>query len=190
MIWPVESKKSPCVRMRRGEASPPEAMPGVVRIDVFGVPAPQAATVIVRINGTAVGSTVFGFPACKSQVATPVFVAAVEQLATQAPLPPLTYGALHRAVQPFLHAVAQSSETGWLRPLLRDASEMDIDRSRARKAAHKQAAADDRERRVAGKREFLASRRRERQRHQWVGARRKQLSRIKGRLKGLVGSSS
>jgi len=129
-------------------------------------------------------------PAGLDAPATPAFVDAVEQLATQPALPALTVGALHRAIQPVLHTVAQSSETGWLRPLLRDASEMDIDRSRARKAAHKQAAAEERERRVAEKRDFLASRRRERQRQQWVGARRKQLSRIKGRLKGLVGSSS
>jgi len=65
-----------------------------------------------------------------------------------------------------------------------------IDHARARKAAHKHAAAEERERRVAEKREFLAARRRERQRQHWVGARRKQLARIKGRLKGLVGSSS
>ena len=64
------------------------------------------------------------------------------------------------------------------------------DRAKARKAAHKQAAAVEREQRVADKRQFLASRRRERQREQWAGARRKQLARIKGRLKALVGSSS
>jgi predicted glycosyltransferase len=129
-------------------------------------------------------------PAGLDVPATPAFVDAVEQLATRPALSPLTYGALHHAMQPVVHAVARSSEAGWLRPLLRDATELDIDRSRAKKAAHKQAAAEDRDRRVTEKREFLASRRRERQRHQWVGARRKQLSRIKGRLKGLVGSSS
>jgi len=67
---------------------------------------------------------------------------------------------------------------------------MTIDHARARKAAHKHAAAEDRERRVAEKREFLALRRRERQREHWVGARRKQLARIKGRLKDFVSFSS
>jgi hypothetical protein len=62
------------------------------------------------------------------------------------------------------------------------------DRAKARKAAHKQAAAVDREQRIENKRQLLATRRRERQREQWTGARRKQLARIKGRLKALVGS--
>jgi hypothetical protein len=129
-------------------------------------------------------------PAGLTAPATPAFVTAVEALASRPPLPALTRGAWHAAVQPMLRMVAQSFETGLLRPLMRDASEMEVDKARARKAAHKQAASEDRDKRVAEKREFLASRRRERQRHQWVGARRKQLSRIKGRLKGLVGSSS
>jgi hypothetical protein len=93
-------------------------------------------------------------------------------------------------MQALVRAVARSSEEGWLRAALRDTPEMINDRAKARKAAHKQAAAVEREQRVADKREFLASRRRERQREQWAGARRKQLARIKGRLKALVGSSS
>ena len=122
--------------------------------------------------------------------ATPMFVEAVESMAAGDALPPEIPGAWSQIAQPVVRWVAQSSETGWLRPALRDASELDIDRARARKAAHKEAAAEDRERRVADKRAFLDSRRRERQRQQWVGARRKQLSRIKGRIKGLVGPSS
>jgi hypothetical protein len=122
--------------------------------------------------------------------ATPAFVDAVEAIAAAPPLPASVPGSWHAAVQPFVRALAESSETGWLRPLLRDATEMELDRARARKAAHKQAASEDRERRVTEKRAFLAARRRDRQRQQWMGARRKQLSRIKGRLKGLVGSSS
>ncbi len=122
--------------------------------------------------------------------ATPVFVAAVEELGAAAPLPPDRAPAWHRAMQPFVRAVVRSSEEGWLRAPLRDTPEMINDRAKARKSAHKQAAAVDREQRIANKRELLASRRRERQREQWAGARRKQLARIKGRLKALVGSSS
>ena len=122
--------------------------------------------------------------------ATPVFVDAVEQIGSTAARPADVPGFSHRALQPLVGLVAQSSETGWLRAALRDASEMTIDHSRARKAAHKQAASEDRERRVAEKRDFLATRRRQRQREHWVGARRKQLARIKGRLKGFVSPSS
>jgi hypothetical protein len=119
-----------------------------------------------------------------------VFVAAVEALGAAAPLPPDRAPAWHRAMQPLVRAVVRSAEEGWLRAPLRDAPEMINDRAKARKSAHKQAAAVDREQRIANKRELLASRRRERQREQWAGARRKQLARLKGRLKALVGSSS
>jgi hypothetical protein len=122
--------------------------------------------------------------------ATPAFVAAIEELGTAPPLPPDRMPAWHRAMQPLVRAIARSSEEGWLRAPLRDTPEMINDRAKERKAAHKQAAAVEREQRVADKRQFLASRRRERQREQWAGARRKQLARIKGRLKALVGSSS
>jgi hypothetical protein len=121
--------------------------------------------------------------------ATPAFVAAVEELGSAAPLPPDQAPAWHRALQPLVRAVVRSSEEGWLRRPLRDTPEMINDRAKARKAAHKQAAAVDREQRIENKRQLLATRRRERQREQWAGARRKQLARIKGRLKALVGSS-
>jgi hypothetical protein len=122
--------------------------------------------------------------------ATPAFVAAIEELGAAAPRPPDRAPAWHRAVQPFVRVLARSSEDGWLRAPLRDTPEMINDRARARKAAHKHAAAVERDQRVADKRQLLASRRRERQREHWTGARRKQLARIKGRLKALVGSSS
>ena len=117
--------------------------------------------------------------------ATPAFVAAVEQMASVAPSRDVPH-AWHRALQPIVRVVARSSEEGWLRLMLRDTTEMINDRTRARKAAHKQAAAAERDQRVAEKRR----RRRERQREQRAGARRKQLARLKGRLKGLAGSSS
>jgi hypothetical protein len=120
--------------------------------------------------------------------ATPAFVAAVEELGAAAPLPPDPVPVWHRALQPLVRAVVRSSEEGWLRAPLRDTPEMINDRAKARKAAHKQAAAVDREQRIENKRQLLATRRRERQREQWAGARRKQLARIKGRLKALVGS--
>ena len=120
--------------------------------------------------------------------ATPSFVAAVEELGAATPLPPDRVSAWHRAMQPLVRAVVRSSEDGWLRAALRDGPEMINDRARARKTAHKQAAAVDREQRIENKRQLLATRRRERQREQWAGARRKQLARIKGRLKALVGS--
>ena len=122
--------------------------------------------------------------------ATPAFVAAVEELAAARPLPAWQPPIWHRAMQPMVRAVARSSEDGWLRAALRDTPEMINDRAKARKVAHKQAAAVAREQRIADKQQLLASRRRERQRHQWTGARRKQLARLKGRLKALVGSST
>ena len=122
--------------------------------------------------------------------ATPAFVAAVEQMAAATPRPADVPRAWHVALQPIVRVIARSSEEGWLRPALRDTTEMTNDGARARKAAHKQAAAVERDQRVAGKRQFLAARRRERQREHWAGARRKQLARIKGRLKALIGSPS
>ncbi len=122
--------------------------------------------------------------------ATPAFVAAVEQMAAAAPRPADVPQAWHVALQPIVRVVARSSEAGWLRPALRDTTEMMNDGARARKAAHKQAASVERDQRVAEKRQFLAARRRERQREHWTGARRKQLARIKGRLKALMGSPS
>jgi len=118
--------------------------------------------------------------------ATPAFVAAVEQMAAAAPRPAEIPHAWHRALQPIVRVVTRSSEEGWLRPMLRDTTEMINDGARARKAAHKQAVAAERDQRVAEKR----ARRRERQRERAAGVRRKQLARLKGRLKGLVGSSS
>jgi hypothetical protein len=122
--------------------------------------------------------------------ATPVFVEAVEAIASVPPRAADVPSVWHAALQPFVRAVSRSSEQGWLRPALRDTPEMINDRAKMRKAAHKQAASAERDQRVAEKRQFLAGRRRERQREQWAGARRKHLARIKGRLKALIGSPS
>jgi hypothetical protein len=122
--------------------------------------------------------------------ATPAFVEAVEAIANGSPRSAAVQPVWHAALQPFVRAVARSSEEGWLRAPLRDTPEMINDRAKLRKAAHKQTASQERDQRVADKRRFLASRRRERQREQWAGARRKHLARIKGRLKALIGSPS
>ncbi|MDA1183160.1 MAG: hypothetical protein O2930_00775 [Acidobacteria bacterium] len=121
--------------------------------------------------------------------ATPGFVAAVEQLAEAAPLPPEAPPAWCTVVQPLALWVAQSSETGWLRPLFRDTPEMNNDRGRSRKIARKQAAAAARTQRVAEKQRVLDARRRERRRAHWAETRRKQLARVAAGAKGIVRSS-
>jgi hypothetical protein len=122
--------------------------------------------------------------------ATPAFVAAVEAIAQSPALPADVAPGWHAVFQPVVRAVANSSENGWLRAALRDTPEMINDRAKLRKAAVKQAASAERDQRVAEKRQFLAGRRRARQREQWLGARRKDLARLKGRLKALIGSPS
>jgi hypothetical protein len=122
--------------------------------------------------------------------ATPVFVDTLEQMGSAAPQPAAAPGVPHAVLQPLVRCIARSGEGGWLRALLRDTTEMVNDHARARKAAHKVAAGVERDQRVADKRRLLSSRRRERQRAQWTGVRRKQLARLKGRFKALLGSSS
>lgn len=142
--------------------------------------------------------------------ATPAFVAAVEQLGEAEPLPAEVPPAWCAVVQPLARRVAQSSETGWLRPLLRDTPEMRNDRSKSRKAARKQTAAADRTHRMAEKQRVLEARRRERRRAHRSEAWRKQLSRmgtiarsgssraawrkqvarLKGRVKTMMGQAS
>lgn len=122
--------------------------------------------------------------------ATPAFVAAVEQLGDTAPLPAEMPPAWCNAVQPFALWVAQSSETGWCRPVFRDTPEMNNDRSRARKASQKQAAAAARTQRIAEKERLLKARRRERRRAHWTGSRRKQIARIAAGARGIARSSS
>ena len=128
--------------------------------------------------------------------ATPAFVAAVEELAEASPLPREAPPAWCRFLQPLAQAVARSSETGWLRPALRDTPEMINDRAKIRKAAHKDAAATARAKRVAEKQRVLEARRRERRRARQIARVRripsewrKQLARIKGRVKTLIGQA-
>ena len=118
--------------------------------------------------------------------ATPAFVAAVEQLAEDSPLPAEVPPAWHAAVQPLARRIAQSSETGWLRTALRDTPEMINDRAKVTKAARKQTIAAERARRLAEKQRVLKARRRERRRTHMIAARRKLLARVRGRAQGVV----
>jgi hypothetical protein len=71
-----------------------------------------------------------------------------------------------------------------------DATEWTNELSEADKARFKKTAAAQKEERVARKQRMLAARRRARRREQWVGGGRKQIARLKGRVKALVGLSS
>ena len=146
--------------------------------------------------------------------ATPAFVAAVEQLAEASPLPAEVPPAWCRLLQPLAQRVARSSETGWLRPALRDTPEMVNDRAKIRKAARKSAAAAARAQRIADKQRVLEARRCKRRRAHQIASKlryaaragaslkgivraessasawRKQLARIKGRVKTLIGQAS
>jgi len=118
--------------------------------------------------------------------ATPAFVAAVEQVAETAPQPAEIRPAWCDVVQSFTLRMAQSSETGWLRPLLRDTPEMVNDQAKLRKAAHKCAAAAARTKRVAEKQRVLNARRRQRRRTHMGEIRRKQLNRVTASVKAIA----
>ena len=124
--------------------------------------------------------------------ATPTFVAAVEQLGGASPLPADVLPVWHDVVQPLARRLAQSSETGWLHAALRDTPEMINDRAKMTKAARKRTAAADRARRVAEKQRVLTARRRERRRAHQLDTLRKQLARVGAGLKAIarIGSSS
>jgi hypothetical protein len=93
-------------------------------------------------------------------------------------------------VQPLARRLAQSSETGWLRPVLRDTPEMINDRAKIRKAAHKSAAAAARTQRIAEKQQVLITRRRERRRAHQIESTRKRLARLGASVKGIVRAGS
>ena len=122
--------------------------------------------------------------------ATPAFVTAVEQLAEASPLPAEVPPAWCRVLQPLAHRVARSSETGWLRPALRDTPEMVNDRAKIRKAAHKSAAAAARAQRIADKQRVLEARRRKRRRAHQIDSKRRHAARVGASLKGIVRAGS
>ena len=118
--------------------------------------------------------------------ATPAFVAAGEQLADAEPLPAEVPPTWCDVVQPLARRLAQSSETGWLRPVLRDTPEMTNDLAKIRKAARKGAGAAARSQRVAEKQRVIETRRRERRRAHQIGSTRKRLARVGASVKGIV----
>jgi hypothetical protein len=121
--------------------------------------------------------------------ATPLFVEAVEQMATSAPLPAEVPGAFHALVQPVVRRLVRSADTGWLRPLVRDTRELQSDEMEAEKARFKETQAGERAARHAQKQRVLEDRRRDRRREQRASSQRKHLARLKGRLRTLMGLS-
>jgi hypothetical protein len=126
--------------------------------------------------------------------ATPALVAAIEEMGTAFPLPAAKSAAWHRAAQPLVRVLSESAEEGWLRGAMRDTREMERDIAEAgkeaAKAEYKEAAARQKAERFAEKNRVLDTRRRERRREQRTDARRKQIARLKGVVKTLVGLSS
>ena len=111
-------------------------------------------------------------------------------MGTVSPLPPVRPRIWQRAAQPLVRALAQSAEEGWLRAAMRDTREMERDMTEAAKGAvkaeHQESAARRRAERLAEKTRVRETRRHE----QRTGARRKQIARLKGVVKALVGLSS
>lgn len=121
---------------------------------------------------------------------TPVFIEAIEQVAAAPPQPADAPGIWHAAAQPIVDASVRSAAEGWLHRAMCDATEWTNELSEADKARFKKTAAAQKEERVARKQRMLAARRWARRREQWVGGGRKQIARLKGRVKALVGLSS
>ena len=130
-------------------------------------------------------------PAGLDVPATPAFVAAVEELAAAAPLPAAVPGTAHRLLQPVVHLLARSADSGWLRRAFRDTLEMTTDAVEEQKAGAKRAAAVDKAERTAEKQRLLAAHRRRRQQQRWMTAGRnwrKHVARLKGQVKELIGA--
>ncbi len=119
--------------------------------------------------------------------ATPIFVEAVEALGTLAPAPAVEPGALLSALTPVIERLALSTETGWARPLLRDTREMERDAVEADKSRARQELLATRKAYFDAKKVRLAVHVEERQRARRSREHRKQLARLKGRLKALMG---
>lgn len=126
--------------------------------------------------------------------ATPALVAAIEDMAAASPLPAVGSAIWHRAAQPLVRVLVHSAEEGWLRAAMRDTREMERDvteaAKEAAKAEYKESAARRKAERLAEKTRVLETRRHDRRREQRTGARRKQIARLKGVVKALVGLSS
>jgi hypothetical protein len=123
--------------------------------------------------------------------ATPAFVDAVEQRAAAPALPADVPGRWHAAAQPIVRRLAQSAQSGWLRPAFRDTLEMVSEAMEEEKALAKRAAAADKAGRAAEKQRLLDQHRRRRRRQRWTTAGRnwrKHVARLKGQVKDLIGA--
>jgi hypothetical protein len=78
--------------------------------------------------------------------------------------------------------IARSSETGWLRSPLRDMPEMINDRAKQTKAARRRVAAAAKAQRMSEKQQRFAARRRERRRIHLAAATRKRVARVQGHM--------
>jgi hypothetical protein len=114
--------------------------------------------------------------------ATRVFAEAVEQMAAAAPLTARAPGLLHAFLQPSVARLAESAESGWARRWLRGP---ETDKERAKRDAVVAKAAYQ-----AEKQARLQLRSDERRREQRTREHRKQIARLKGRLKSLMGLAS
>ena len=130
-------------------------------------------------------------PAGLDTPATPAFVRAVEDLAATPPLPADVPGTVHRALQPVVHLLARSADTGWLRPAFRDTLEKTSEAIEEEKAAAKRAAAAGKAERTVEKQRLMAAHRRRRRQQRWTTAGRnwrKHVARLKGQVKELIGA--
>jgi hypothetical protein len=127
--------------------------------------------------------TAFVRPGGLESPATPGFVAALEQMAAAAAPAAELPGRWHQAAQPLVARVARSAQQGWLRPFLRDAIEARNDIGKAGKEASRQAARADRARRMADKQRLLERRRQERRREQRAHAQQRHLGRLRGHVR-------
>jgi hypothetical protein len=130
-------------------------------------------------------------PAGLDAPATPAFVRAVEDLAATPPLPADVPGIAHRALQPVVHLLARSADTGWLRPAFRDTLEKTSEAIEKQKAASKKAAAAGKAERTVEKQRLMAAHRRRRRQQRWMTAGRnwrKHVARLKGQVKELIGA--
>jgi len=118
---------------------------------------------------------------------TPGFVEAVEALRFLPQPEPVRYGAIAHSVQRGVEQLARSVEHGWARPLLRDTREMDHDASEADKSRSKEQVAAAKQAYFAAKKDRLKAHVEARERGRRAREHRKQIARLKGRLKALMG---
>ncbi len=127
--------------------------------------------------------TAFVRPRGLDAPATPAFVEEVERLMMLPRPAPALPGRLHAAAQPLVAWMARSADEGVLRPILRDTLEIANDRGQQHKAARRD------ERRTV-KEWAVAAEQTQREKQLRTREQRKQIARIKGRIKALIGGVS